>query len=146
MVDVAQTIVLHVETVVPSTAGHLEQLNHRHPYQHTHTHTHVHTALLSIHGDTINVSTVNAEYRTKNVGVTKESGRIEQNHRAIRFAMGITRLPFQEERQCLPLLCGLPTANAVSKRDALSIPDIHDDVDNRRGSRYFVTIDLLSGY
>ena len=36
--------------------------------------------------------------------------------------------------------------NAVSKRDAFPIPDIHDAVDHLRGSRYFATIDLLSGY
>ena len=36
--------------------------------------------------------------------------------------------------------------NAVSKRDAFPIPDIHDALDHLRGSRYFATIDLLSGY
>ena len=36
--------------------------------------------------------------------------------------------------------------NAVSKRDAFPIPDIHDALDHLRGARYFATIDLLSGY
>ena len=36
--------------------------------------------------------------------------------------------------------------NAVSKRDAFPIPDIHDALDHLRSSRYFATIDLLSGY
>ena len=36
--------------------------------------------------------------------------------------------------------------NAVSKRDAFPIPDIHDALDHLRGSRYFAMIDLLSGY
>jgi len=36
--------------------------------------------------------------------------------------------------------------NAVSKKDAYSIPDIQDALDNLRGSRCFATIDLLSGY
>ena len=36
--------------------------------------------------------------------------------------------------------------NAVSKKDAYPIPDIQDALDNLRGSRYFATIDLLSGY
>ena len=36
--------------------------------------------------------------------------------------------------------------NAVSKKDAYPIPDIQDALDNLRGSKYFATIDLLSGY
>jgi len=36
--------------------------------------------------------------------------------------------------------------NAVSKKDAYPIADIQDTLDNLRGSRYFATIDLLSGY
>jgi len=36
--------------------------------------------------------------------------------------------------------------NAVSKKDAYPIPNIQDALDNLRGSRYFATIDLLSGY
>jgi len=36
--------------------------------------------------------------------------------------------------------------NAVSKKDAYPIPDISYALDNLRGSRYFATIDLLSGY
>ena len=36
--------------------------------------------------------------------------------------------------------------NAVSKKDAYPIPDIQDVLDNLRGSKYFATIDLLSGY
>ena len=36
--------------------------------------------------------------------------------------------------------------NAVSKKDAYPIPDIQDALDNLRGSRYFATIDLLSGF
>ena len=36
--------------------------------------------------------------------------------------------------------------NAVSKKDAYPIPDISDALNNLRGSRYFATIDLLSGY
>ena len=36
--------------------------------------------------------------------------------------------------------------NAVSKRGAFSIPDIHDGLDHLRGSRYFATIDLLPSY
>ena len=36
--------------------------------------------------------------------------------------------------------------NAVSKKDAYPIPDIQDALDNLRGSQYFATIDLLSGY
>jgi len=36
--------------------------------------------------------------------------------------------------------------NAVSKKDPYPIPDIQDALDNLRGSRYFATIDLLSGY
>ena len=36
--------------------------------------------------------------------------------------------------------------NAVSKKDAYPIPDIQHALDNLRGSRYFATIDLLSGY
>ena len=36
--------------------------------------------------------------------------------------------------------------NALSKKDAYPIPDIQDALDNLRGSRYFATIDLLSGY
>jgi len=34
----------------------------------------------------------------------------------------------------------------VSRRDAFPIPDFHDALDHLRGSRYFATIDLLSGY
>ena len=36
--------------------------------------------------------------------------------------------------------------NAVSKKDAYPLPDIQDALDNLRGSKYFATIDLLSGY
>ena len=36
--------------------------------------------------------------------------------------------------------------NAVSKKDAYPLPDIQDVLDNLRGSKYFATIDLLSGY
>jgi len=36
--------------------------------------------------------------------------------------------------------------NAVSKRDAFPVPDIHDALDSLRGARYFATLDLLSGY
>jgi len=36
--------------------------------------------------------------------------------------------------------------NAVSKKDTYPIPDIQDALDNLRGSKYFATIDLLSGY
>jgi len=36
--------------------------------------------------------------------------------------------------------------NAVSKRDAFPIPDVHDALDHLRGSRYFAITDLLSGY
>ena len=36
--------------------------------------------------------------------------------------------------------------NAVSKRDAFHVPDIHDALDSLRGARYFATLDLLSGY
>jgi len=36
--------------------------------------------------------------------------------------------------------------NAVSKKDPYPIPDIQDALDNLRGSKYFATIDLLSGY
>ena len=36
--------------------------------------------------------------------------------------------------------------NAVSRRDAFPIPDIHDALDNLRGAKYFATVDLLSGY
>ena len=36
--------------------------------------------------------------------------------------------------------------NAVSKMDAFPIPDIHDALVHLRRSRYFATIDLLSGY
>jgi len=36
--------------------------------------------------------------------------------------------------------------NAVSRRDAFPIPDIHDDLDHLRGAKYFATVDLLSGY
>jgi len=36
--------------------------------------------------------------------------------------------------------------NAVSKKDAYPIPNIQDALANLRGSQYFATIDLLSGY
>jgi len=36
--------------------------------------------------------------------------------------------------------------NSLSRRDAFPIPDIHDALEHLRGSRYFATIDLLSGY
>ena len=36
--------------------------------------------------------------------------------------------------------------NAVSKKDAYPLPDIQDALDNLRGSKYYVTIDVLSGY
>ena len=36
--------------------------------------------------------------------------------------------------------------NAVSKRDAFPIPDIHDALDHLRGCKYYATLDLLSGY
>ena len=36
--------------------------------------------------------------------------------------------------------------NAVSKKDAYPIPDVQDALGNLRGSRYFATINLLSGY
>ena len=36
--------------------------------------------------------------------------------------------------------------NAVSRRDAFPIPDIHDALDHLRGAKYFATVDLLSGY
>lgn len=34
----------------------------------------------------------------------------------------------------------------MTKRDAFPVPDINDAFDSLRGSRYFATIDLLSGY
>jgi len=36
--------------------------------------------------------------------------------------------------------------NAVSKRDAFPIPDIHDALDHLRDCKYYATINLLSGY
>ena len=36
--------------------------------------------------------------------------------------------------------------NAVSRKDAFPIPDIQDALDNLRGSKYYITMDLLSGY
>jgi len=36
--------------------------------------------------------------------------------------------------------------NAVSKKDAYPLPDIQDALDNLKESKYFATIDLLSGY
>jgi len=36
--------------------------------------------------------------------------------------------------------------NAVSRKDAYPIPDIQDAFDSLRGTKYFATIDLLSGY
>jgi len=36
--------------------------------------------------------------------------------------------------------------NAINKKDAFPIPDIHDALDHLRGARYFATFDLLSGY
>ncbi len=36
--------------------------------------------------------------------------------------------------------------NAVSRKDAYPVPDIHDAFDSLRGARYFATLDLLSGY
>jgi len=36
--------------------------------------------------------------------------------------------------------------NAVSRKDAFSIPKITEAIDSLRGSRWFATIDLLSGY
>ena len=36
--------------------------------------------------------------------------------------------------------------NAVSRRDAFPIPDIHDALDHLRGAKYFATVDLISGY
>jgi len=36
--------------------------------------------------------------------------------------------------------------NAVSRQDAFPIPDIQDALDNLRGSKYYITMDLLSGY
>ena len=36
--------------------------------------------------------------------------------------------------------------NAVSRRDAFPIPDIQDALVNLRGSKYYITMDLLSGY
>jgi len=36
--------------------------------------------------------------------------------------------------------------NAVSRKDAFPIPDIQDALDSLRGARWFVTLDLLSGY
>jgi len=36
--------------------------------------------------------------------------------------------------------------NAVSKKDAYPLPDIQDALDNLRDSKYYATIDLLSGY
>ena len=36
--------------------------------------------------------------------------------------------------------------NGVSKKDAYPLPNIQDALDNLEGSRYFASIDLLSGY
>jgi len=36
--------------------------------------------------------------------------------------------------------------NSLSRWDAFPIPDMHDALDHIRGSRYFATIDLHSGY
>ena len=36
--------------------------------------------------------------------------------------------------------------NGVSKKDAYPLPNIQDALDNLQGSRYFASIDLLSGY
>jgi len=36
--------------------------------------------------------------------------------------------------------------NAVSKQDAFPVPDVQDALDHLRGSKYFITMDLLSGY
>jgi len=36
--------------------------------------------------------------------------------------------------------------NAVSKKDAYPMPDIHDALNNLRGAKYFATFDLLSEY
>ena len=37
-------------------------------------------------------------------------------------------------------------SHSVSRSDAFPISDIHDALDHLRGSRYFATVDLLSGY
>ena len=36
--------------------------------------------------------------------------------------------------------------NGVSKKDAYPLPNTQDALDNLQGSRYFASIDLLSGY
>jgi len=36
--------------------------------------------------------------------------------------------------------------NAVSRKDAFPVPDIQDALDNLRGTRYFITAEVLSGY
>jgi len=36
--------------------------------------------------------------------------------------------------------------NAVSRRDAFPVPEVQDALDSLRGSQYFATLDLLSGY
>jgi len=53
--------------------------------------------------------------------------------------MGFAGMFGEEEGRDVPILYRLPA-------DAYPIPDIQDALDNLRGSKYFATIDLLSGY
>ena len=71
-----------------------------------------------------------------------ESGVIERSESPLAFPVCVVTKKDDTYRFCVDYM----RVNAVSKRDAFPIPDIHDALDHLRGARYFATIDLLSGY
>jgi len=71
-----------------------------------------------------------------------QAGVIEPSNSAWASPVCLVRKPDGKYRFCVDYR----RVNAISKQDAFPIPDIRDALDSLRGSHYYATIDLLSGY
>ena len=71
-----------------------------------------------------------------------EAGVIETSYSEWASPVCLVKKPDGTYRFCIDYR----RVNAVSRKDAFPVPDLHDALDHLRGARWFATLDLLSGY